>query len=233
MALQLEKLIFDVNTDKLQAAQKEVENLAKTVQDFNRTKAASDRESAKAAKEAEKAARDAEKATKAAAKAQEEAAKKTDENTKSQAKLDSLIERLNNNFKDLAAGFTKGESGILNQARAAGAFEKSLEPVIDLLEKIKQFSNNPFDASLGSLRSITQEFEAMATRAELANKQIFLTSKQLMEYSRLSREAAGKVISSGMSLETPEGMQEYNRLLTESRSKYLEIAVAVNSAKEA
>ena len=227
--MDLQKLVFSVDSTQLDEARIKIAKLGDAVAALNKPLQDMSRSSAKTNEviaKSELAAEKARVATKALADTTGQVKEKVDP-------LAKLIEKLSNNYTDMASGFTKGESSILNQARNLGVFGSELQPVIALLEKIKTLNKDPFDASLGGVRSITQEFEKLQQRANLAAQGIMLTSKQLGEYSKLAAEAAGKVEGMGFDPKSGEGLNKYNRLLAESQNKYLEIVASVNKLTQA
>lgn len=229
MALALDQLVFSVDSTQLDEARIKIAKLGDAVAALNKPLQEMSRSSAKTNEviaKSELAAEKARTATKALADTTGQVKDKVDP-------LAKLIEKLSNNYTDMASGFTKGESSILNQARNLGIFGSELQPVIALLEKIKTLNKDPFDASLGGVRSITQEFEKLQQRANLAAQGIMLTTKQLGEYSKLAAEAAGKVEGMGFDPKSGEGLSKYNQLLAESQNKYLEIVGSVNKLTQA
>ena len=224
--MDLTTLSFRVQTEDLDVAAKKIGVLADAVSHLNKV----NDESVKVSKDAVDAAISLETAQTKLGKS----AKTTGENlgkTKSEIDpLEKLLDKLNNQYGDLVAGFTKGEAAILQQARAAGASADQLKPFADILARIKELTKDPFDASVGSLRSVTQEFERMSQRADLASKGISLSTKQLGEYSRIAAEVRGKVTQMNLDPTQGEGLEAYNRLLKENQAEYLRLAAAVNSA---
>ena len=227
--MDLQNLVFKVDSTQLDEARIKIAKLGDAVGALNKPLQEMSRSSAKTNEiiaKSELAAEKARVATKALADTTGQVKDKVDP-------LAKLIEKLSNNYTDMASGFTKGESSILNQARNLGIFGSELQPVIALLEKIKTLNKDPFDASLGGVRSITQEFEKLQQRANLAAQGIMLTTKQLGEYSKLAAEAAGKVEGMGFDPKSGEGLNKYNQLLAESQNKYLEIVGSVNKLTQA
>ena len=158
MALALDQLVFSVDSTQLDEARIKIAKLGDAVAALNKPLQEMSRSSAKTNEviaKSELAAEKARTATKALADTTGQVKDKVDP-------LAKLIEKLSNNYTDMASGFTKGESSILNQARNLGIFGSELQPVIALLEKIKTLNKDPFDASLGGVRSITQEFYSKA-----------------------------------------------------------------------
>lgn len=247
MALELQALRFTVETGQLDDALTKVNALAEATTKFSVDSVKASRDIAKAK---EQQVRAEEKLSVAEAKYADtleklkqkqvdfnnalgktpSAVKPVDDGVSS---LEKLIGKLTNQYTDMASGFTKGEASILNQARNMGVFGAELQPIINLLTEIKTLNKDPFDASLGGVRSITQEFERLQQRANLAAQGIMLTTKQLGEYSKLAAEARGQVKGAGFDPDKGEGLAEYNKLLADSQNKYLETVASVNKLTQA
>ena len=174
-----------------------------------------------------------EKSAKKAAKSQTEVSDALEDSEKKISPLEKLLQKLNNQYGDLVKGFTKGEAAILQQARTYGAAEDALQPFIAELEKIKELTKDPFDASVGAIRSVSAEFDRLSQRAELAQRGISLSTKQLSEYSRISAEVKGKVLELGMDPKSAAGVEKFNQLLAENRNEYLKVAAAANALEQA
>jgi hypothetical protein len=228
MALQLEQLVFSVETGALDDARIKIAKLGDAVNSLNKPM---QNMAVASAKTAEAIAR----AELAAEKARVATAKLGQENTEAAPKVNSLeklLTKLTNTYLDMGRGFSKGEASILNQARSLGALDDQLALVEAALKNIKELNKDPFDSSLGGVRSITQEFERLTQRANLAAQGIMLTTKQLGEYSRLAAEARSKTIGEGLSLSSPEGQARMNQLLQEAQTDYLKTAASVNQLTE-
>lgn len=231
--LDLEQVRFQVDTKALDDALAKlgslgtaVENLGKVQQKQSKVVSDASKEIAKSSKTKEEAAESVVKSAGKIKKANEEAGEST-------SKLDKLVDKLTQRHQDMATGFTKGESSILHQARSLGALGASLNPIIDLLQKIGELSKDPFDSSLGSVRNITAEFERLQQRANLVANGIGLTTKQLREFSRISVESRGKVLAAGIDEKSIEGQRMYNDLLLKGQFEYIKYATAVNNADKA
>lgn len=174
-----------------------------------------------------------EKTAKKTAKSQEDVNDALEDSEKKISPLEKLLQKLNNQYGDLVKGFTKGEAAILQQARSYGAAEDALQPFIAELEKIKELTKDPFDASVGAIRSVSAEFDRLSQRAELAQRGISLSTKQLAEYSRISAEVKGKVLELGMDPKSAAGVEKFNQLLAENRNEYLKVAAAANALEQA
>lgn len=229
MALQLETLSFQVDSSQLDDARIKIAKLGDAVNSLNKPLQDMQRSSAKTAEAIVKSELAAEKARVAKEKLADAA---TDVKQKVDP-LAKLMEKLSNTYTDMANGMTKGESSILNQARSYGAMGTQLQAVADILQNIKTLNKDPFDSSLGGVRSITQEFERLQQRADLAAQGILMTTKQLNEYSKLAAEARGRVVGLGLDPDSVGGQKAYNQLLSQSQKEYLDVLSVVKQLTDA
>lgn len=173
-------------------------------------------------------------ATEKAAKAAETKAKADTKVVDTSSKLDGLLDKLTNRYTDMAKGSTSAEAGVLQLARSLGATtDSALKPYKDILENIRELSKSPFDSAIGSIRSITQEYDSLTYRAELASKGIFLTTVQLKEYSRIANEIKGKLKAADLDPTKGEGLAKFNSELKVQQDLYLGVANKVNTLKTA
>ena len=221
--MDLDTLIFRVNTDQLDEARIKIAKLGDAVGALNKPLQDMARSSAKTNEVIAKSELAAEKARVA----QKSLSDTVSQSTTKVDPLTKLMEKLNNTYIDMSQGMSKGESSILNQARNLGAMGDQLQAVASILQNIKTLNKDPFDASLGGVRSITQEFERLQQRADLAQQGILMTTKQLGEYSKLSAEAKGRVVGMGLDPESVEGQKQYNELLSASQKEYLNVLQVV------
>ncbi|MGL5077745.1 MAG: hypothetical protein ACRDBG_18230, partial [Waterburya sp.] len=105
-----------------------------------------------------------------------------------------LLTKLDDLLKDLASGATRWEA---SQLRAARQMNIPLGEVKDKLSDIRKLMSDPFDSAIGSIRSITQQYEQLQNRVSLANEGILLTSKQLKEFSKIGNEIEARMKSGG------------------------------------
>lgn len=213
--MELTELTFQVNTEALEKAVTLLKEVEGATANLGKAQVAQE-------ENANQAAKTQGKINKAAEEAEEKI-----------SPLEKLLEKLKNQYGDLVAGFTKGEAAILQQARNFGAAEDELRPFIVELEKIKELTKDPFDASVGAIRSVTAEFEKLNQRATLAVQGISLTTKQLGEFSRIAAETSGIVEKMGLDPKTGAGLDEYNKLLSQNQAEYLKVAQSVNALQEA
>ena len=240
MSMELTKLEFVVDTKQLENAVKELGNLRQAISELNTVQT----KKTKGEKEAEAQAKALAKAEKEVAKEVERLAKETEKKAAADAKaakaaqdatekvdpLDRLYGKLSNRLTDLVAGFSSSEAAILHQARSYGAAGAELDPFIEKLKETRDFLKNPFDASLGSIQSITAEFQKLEQRAGLAAQGIVLTTKQLNEYSKLSSQVWQETKGLGLDPSKGTGQAVFNKELEKQQAAYLKVAAAVNSA---
>ena len=212
--MDLQELVFKVNTDQLKSAVKDLQDLGKAVStlksDVSNLKKSSDGLADTPIMKPPKGD-PIEKAI-----------------TKPVRKAIGSVEELNEDLritqKDLADGFTRGESSILKVARGLGATEDQMLEVKKVLQEISRLFKDPFDSAIGSIRSVTAEFDALKTRSALAAEGISLSTKQLREYSRISDEIRAKAFAAGVTDES-----KITASIDKERNAYLLRAQAVNS----
>lgn len=221
--MDLAELKFVVDTKQLEDAATKVAELGTAVSKLNKPMQDLSNNTNKVSTATEKAS----KATENKAKADEKAVTAT-------SKLDGLLDKLTNRYTDMAKGSTSAEAGVLQLARSLGATtESALKPYRDILENIRELSKSPFDSAIGSVRSITQEYDSLTYRSELAAKGIFLTTTQLKEYSRIANEIKGKLKAADLDPTQGEGLAKFNSELKTQQELYLGIANKVNTLKTA
>lgn len=221
--MDLATLKFVVDTKELEDAATKVAELGAAVSKLNKPMQDLSSNTNKVSTATEKAS----KATENKAKADEKAVTAT-------SKLDGLLDKLTNRYTDMAKGSTSAEAGVLQLARSLGATtESALKPYKDILESIRELSKSPFDSAIGSVRSITQEYDSLTYRSELAAKGIFLTTTQLKEYSRIANEIKGKLKAADLDPTQGEGLAKFNSELKTQQELYLGIANKVNTLKTA
>ena len=239
MAVDLETIVFKSDTTQLREAAERIAALTTAIAALS----AQEKSSATVAKETAATikaklklesdlvilkAKLLEAETKAAA-ASNGTAGANDKAAKKAESLANLLSRLNNTFIDLANGQTRAESSTLQLARTLGASAAQMDQVRASLQQIAGLRTNPFDATLGSLRSIQGELDTLNDRSRLAAQGIALSTNQLKEYSRLGNEIRGQMQGQNLDPTQGSGLAEFNRRLAESQNKYLAIANTVNT----
>jgi phage-related minor tail protein len=139
----------------------------------------------------------------------------------SASKVDKLIQNLTNTYFEMARGMTRGEASIMNTARNMGATAEQIKEVRSALQDVGSLNRNPFDASIGAIRSITKELELLEHRTDLAGKGLVLNSKQLYEYGRIATEVTAQLKSAGVDIESSAGMTRLTSEVEKTKNAYI------------
>ena len=192
--LNLSELVFKVNTTELVEAANKAAALGRAVEDlsssFNKLgKTSSDASKAQAKVEKDLAAAEASKAKANKDNAQAEAIKSkalekttkaTEDATTATKASVSILERQQTILEYQANGYSKGQSSILAYAKAAGVAASEIQEIGQVLQAQRALmGGDPFDKSLGSLRSLQNEFRTLKEVQRLYTAEIPLTRKQM------------------------------------------------------
>lgn len=235
--LELSKIGFTVDTKQLEDAAVKLADLGLAATKLSTDIKKLDKASAEATVTQNKANLAAEKTATQAAKTAEilerteakkqKAIEKTTKSTKdAQVAQLGLVEGIERKRDLISEGWTRGESSVLKMAEAMGIAGGEMEKLKGLLRDIGGLASNPFDSTLGSLRSIQKEFDGLVLRSKLVAQGIELNSTQLKQFARIAAEASVAVKKMGMDPTEGAGLEMYNKLLTESQDAYLKVAVA-------
>lgn len=188
MALNLEKLVFEVDTTQLEDAAKKIDALGTSLTKINKpaekaaiaseklAKAQADTATANA--KAEIASAKAAVATQKLNKAQEVGVEATKRSLSIQERQATILEFMNQ-------GYTKGQSSVLAYAKAAGEATDEIAKILDMQRKIA--GGDPFDKSLSGIKSLKNELEVLTQVEKLYAQGADLTTKQVRNLS-LDRE---------------------------------------------
>lgn len=213
--LELQALNFNVNTEQLLKAKNAIDDLSAAMSGLNKVQ------------------QEESKTSKTITKDSEEITKAKSAESKSVAGLEKLISNLANTYRDLANGMTRGESAILNTARSLGATTSQLAEVETHLKNISTLTKNPFDASLGAIRSISQELEQLNNRARLAGEGVVLNSKHLSEFGKIATEVRAKMAGLGMDVSSEKGLAAVDKQIADTERSYISLVKSVNSRIDA
>ena len=238
MALELESISFRVESSQLTEAASKIAALTSAIAALSASQLSAAEAGKQTAKAERQAAKDAsallvlkQKLAEAEAKAAAASSGTTAANKQQLSdadKLTNLLGRLNSMYGDLATGNTKWESSILQMARSLNATDAQIQAVRTSLGQIGGLTANPFEGTLGSIRSIEKEMQLLNDRSRLAAQGLYLTTKQLQEYARLGNEIRGQMHSEGIDSKVGAGITEFNRRLAEQQLKYSDLAKQVN-----
>jgi len=192
--LNLSELVFKVNTEALVDAANKVAALGKSVDGLSSTFSKLEKSSSQASKAQAKAEKDlaaaevdrakaadiAAKTEERKAKAVRETAKATEEATAATKSSVSILERQQTILEFQANGYSKGQASILAYAKAAGVAATEIQEIGKVLQAQRTLmGGDPFDKSLGSLKSLQNEFKTLKEVQRLYTAEIPLTRKQM------------------------------------------------------
>ena len=243
--MELSQLIFSATTTELERASKVIGAL---VQDMSKVSAVSvnmakiqaqteavlaraANDTAKARKENAKAADIEIKTVIAADKAdssREKSIRKTTEATESSTRAVrtnvDILQRQSDIYEFLAAGFSKGQSGILATAKATGQLTNELKGV---LEAQKQFTSDSFDQSETGLKRLLKTTKEVTDAQRFFNEGANLTTKQARELSNDLDRLNASLTQQGKSY------TDINKAQAIYKQQFLEEAAAVNKSNAA
>lgn len=223
MALNLEKLVFEVDTSQLETAAKKLEALGTALNKVN--KPASDaaiktEKLAQAqAKTAESVAK-AEAATSKAAIAAERLNKAQDTGNETTKRSLSIQERQATILEFMNQGYSKGQSSVLAYAKAAGEATDEIAKILDMQRKIA--GGDPFDKSLSGIKSLKNELEVLTQVEKLYAQGADLTTKQVRNLSLDRERLVQKMRQEGASI------IEIQAALKNLNAEYISVATQVN-----
>lgn len=192
--LNLSELVFKVNTEALVDAANKVAALGKSVDGLSSTFSKLEKSSSQASKAQAKAEKDlaaaevdrakavdiTAKTEERKAKAVRETAKATEEATAATKSSVSILERQQTILEFQANGYSKGQASILAYAKAAGVAATEIQEIGKVLQAQRTLmGGDPFDKSLGSLKSLQNEFKTLKEVQRLYTAEITLTRKQM------------------------------------------------------
>lgn len=165
--LNLEELVFKVNTKELVDAVTDLKNLSQAVTDLGTKSAGINVKVNKTTTE-----------VKSQAKAVKEA---TDETNKSTAALQRQQDILN----FMTQGFSKGQSSVLAYAKAAGAATSEISELGKVLDRQRTLmGTDPFDKSIGAMKALRNEYTVLREVNRLYNADLNLSKNQVNELAR-------------------------------------------------
>ena len=192
--LNLSELVFKVNTEALVDAADKVAALGKTIDGLstnfskleknstqaNKAQAKTEKDLAAAEVDRAKAADITAKTEERKAKAIKASTEATDAATSATKSSISILERQQTILEFQTNGYSKGQSSILAYAKAAGVAASEIEEIGKVLQTQRTLmGGDPFDKSLGSLKSLQNEFKTLKEVQRLYTAEIPLTRKQM------------------------------------------------------
>ena len=237
--LELSKIGFTVDTTQLEEAAKKVAALGTAVQGLTATFTKLDKESTKANKtQAEanllnaKAAKESATAEDKLASAKSKTKRATEDSTDATKTSTSVLERQQAILEFMSQGFSKGQASTLAYAKATGALTedlKTLEGV--LLSQRTLIGGDPFDKSLGALKSLQNEYRVIKDVQRQFNAESALTQKQMQNLAMDKiRLIATMDIEAKKNGQVHASLSEVKASLRSLNSEYSVLAGSVNKA---
>lgn len=222
--MELQSLVFNVETQKLKDAKDAIDALAKSMGNLN---AAQQDEAASAikAEKVKQAQLDTAKKELQLKQAEEKASKtKTkavEEETEATKKNVSVLERQQTILDYMTQGFSKGQSSVLAYAKASGALGdelKQLESVLQVQRKL--MGSDPFDKSMSGLIALKNQYGEIREAIRQYNSDMDLTRNQTRELARDKERIIEKMKLEGSSFtDIKNAIRDYNQIYTEQASK--------------
>jgi hypothetical protein len=132
----------------------------------------------------------------------------------------SILQRQQDVLTFMASGFSKGQSGILASAKAAGQLSKELEDV--LLAQRKLQGGDPFDKSQAGAVRLKNELAELKDEMRAAGAGIELTSKQ---YKELARDKMRLIEAAKL---TGTSFSDLRERIREYQAEFITTALRVN-----
>ena len=224
MPLQLDQLVFDVNTDKLKQAKDAIDALAKSMGNLNHAQQ-DEAASAIKAEKAKQAQLDTAKKELQLKQAEEKASKtKTkavEEETEATKKNVSVLERQQMILGYMTEGFSKGQSSVLAYAKASGALGDELKQLESVLQtQRKLIGGDVFDKSMSGLIALKNQYGEIREAIRQYNSDMDLTRNQTRELARDKERIIEKMKLEGSSFtDIKNAIRDYNQTYTEQASK--------------
>lgn len=212
--LDLPSLVFKTDTKELKDAFTDIQSLGKAMDDLS--------------KKSEKLSTSAEKVTKVTKKSANDLSDANREVADSADNTNKILERQQTILEYQAKGFSKGQASTLAYAKAVGATTTELEQLGKVLQTQRTLmGNDPFDKSLGSLKSLQNELKVLKDVQRQYTAELDISSKQMKDLSldRLRLIEISKIDRKSLS-DLKKSMRELNQ-------EYTKTAQEINRLKDA
>ena len=181
--LNLDSIKFTADTSELDLASKKIDALGTAISALSVDLAKMDKSSSAAAKaqaEANLANAKAEAIISKTSKATKDKADADDQSTKAVKENTSVLERQQSILEFMTQGFSKGQSSTLAYAKSTGILTSEMVELQSVLQSQRTLiGGDPFDKSLGALKSLQNEFKVLKEVQRLYNAEIPITQKQM------------------------------------------------------
>lgn len=212
--LDLSELVFKANTTELKNAVTDIENVGKAMDNLSKI---SDRLSTSV-----------DKAAKATKQSTDKISKANDDVSESAENTNRILERQQTILEYQAKGFSKGQASTIAYAKAVGATTTELEQLGKVLQTQRTLmGNDPFDKSLGSLRSLQNEYKVLRDVTRQYNSEVEISTKQMKDL------ALDKLRAIEVSKIEGKSLTDVKKTLRELNQEYIRTAQEVNRLKDA
>lgn len=225
--LNLDKLVFEVDTAQLDSAIKKIEQLGSGLTGLAATTkqvTTASVEESKARTAAAKAVEVEARAKAANTKAAETETKVVRENTRSIKDQQSVLEKQKSIRDFQAEGFSKGQATVLAYAKATGAATSEIKELMTVLQdQRKLMGGDPFDKSISGLVSLKNQTRELITANKLYNEGIEVTRQQARDFARDKERLVLAAKTEGASL------SEIKARLRDLKSEYVSATQVYNT----
>lgn len=215
--LDLEKLVFEVDTSQLDLADQKLGKLATSVSNLAKPMQTLSTATVKATKE------------------QEKQTKATEESTEAQEKANRVLQKQQDILKFMTQGYSRGQASIMATAKSTGALTDELEQLGDVQKKIRTLmGTDPFDKSIGAIQKLTNEYTVLKEVNRLYADGLGLTKSQMEDLARekLRLIEQYKIEGKAMS-DIKNGIRELNAMYNQVANAENEMANKMKASQKA
>lgn len=174
MAIELEKLLFSVDTAELDTALKKIDALSEKLDTLTTATNKTNKASNDSAKTLKNSTTETNKAT--------DAQNQLNEST---SKANAILDRQKDILKFQTEGFSKGQSSVLAYAKATGAATGEIKELGNVLQmQRKLIGGDPFDKSISGLVALQNQYGEIREAMRQYSKDTELTRNQTRELTR-------------------------------------------------
>lgn len=246
--MQLDELVFAVDSTQLEKANKLMQELGISIQALDKkvvdsakkqaqaealqAKAAKDSASARLANakatEAEaKAADTVAKASERKAAATEKATKTSEKQAEATDRATKMLERQRDVTEYLVEGYSRGEAKQLAQLKSLNALSGQIAEYIKLMETQRNLVSDPFDNSTSGAIKLRKELTSLKDALRSNNAEYELTAKQSREFTKDKQRMLEQYKNEQITY------NELKKKIREYRTEYTSAASAVNELQAA
>lgn len=255
--MQLDDLVFKVNTTDIERANKlmqelgaSIQTLDKKIADTSNKQSLVEARQARAAKDTARARLENAKAVDVETKAEERKQKTIDKTTVAQEKavqadkkkaeqvdrVTAALQKQNDINDYLLQGFSRGEAQRLAQLKSLGAVNEQLKEYAELLNIPRKLVSDPFDNSASGASKASKELTLLKDVYRMTTAEIDITAKQMRELTKDKLRSIEVAKAEGKSIfSVREEIRNANAAYIEtatSINKYAQVEKAANQARK-